>query len=359
MALMNKLWSKKHRWKTITVLVVILLGGGGWYWRNGEKSPKETLAEDSRATVEKGDLEVTFEELGDIAAKNLVDVASKVSGRIVELVVEEGQTVKAGQKLAVIQPGKTGAEKFLPSTLTAPIGGLLLRYVKDPDSNQSPKAFPEVGDYVTGLFESQNPTYMMSVADMREIIVRLKINEMDILKLRENMPVTVHVDAVPDEVFPAKVTMISPQAEKEKRGGKVFRVEVTLDKADARLRSGMTARVKAVLDKRVEVLKMPLSALYEEKGLDLVYLDREEEKPKQVFIKTGLRTETDVEILEGLEEDQKVHTEKPVEFEEISKEEFKERRKQMRKEERQKNGGNKAGKRRSGRAMRRAMRRAR
>jgi len=339
MALMKKLWMKKHRWKTITVLVIALASGGFWKWKQGKKAEEDLLSDDTRAEVVRGDLEVTFEELGDIAAKDVVDVASKVSGRVIKLFVQEGDNVKEGEQLAVIQPGKTAAEKYLPSTLTAPISGLLLRYKKDPDSNSSPKEWPEVGDFVTGVFESQNPTYMMAVADMRQIVVRLKINEMDILKLKQDMPVTVELDAVPDETFPAKVTVISPQAEKEKRGGKVFRVEVTLDRADPRLRTGMTARVKAVLEKRVEVLKMPLAALYEEKGLALVYFDREEEEPIQVFVKTGLRTETDVEILEGLKEDQKVHTEKPVKFQELTKDEFKERKKEMRKEERTKNGG--------------------
>lgn len=354
MALMKKLWSKKHRWKTVAVLVAILAGGGFWKWRKGQKEKDNALSGDTRAEVTKGDLEVTFEELGDIAAKNVVDVAPKVGGRVVKLFVEEGEVVKQGDPLAVIQPGKTEAEKYLPSTLTAPIGGLLLRYVKDPDSNAPPKEWPEIGDFVTGIYDGQNPTYMLSVADMRQVIVRLKINEMDILKLKQDMPVTVHVDAVPNEVFAASVTVISPQAEKEQRGGKVFRVQVTLHKADERLRTGMTARVKAVLDKRIEVLKMPLAALYEEKGLELVYLDQENDKPKQVFVKTGLRTETDVEILEGLKEDLKVHTEKPVEFTALTPDDFKERRKVMREEEREKNGGRE----KSGKVSRRAMRAA-
>ncbi|PCI38009.1 MAG: hypothetical protein COB53_05380 [Elusimicrobia bacterium] len=352
MALIKKLWMKKHRWKTISLLV-LALAGGGWKWHQTKEAATDEFADDTRAEIVHGDLEVTFEELGDIAAKNIVHVASKVSGRIVKTFAQEGDTIQRGQSLAIIQPGKTEAEKFLPSTLKAPISGLLLRYLKDPDSNSPPKAWPEIGDFVTGIFQSQNPTYMLSVADMSKIIVRLKINEMDILKLKQNMKVTVEIDAVPDEVFPAKVTVISPQAEKERRGGKVFRVEVTLNDADPRLRSGMTARVKAVLDKRVEVLKMPLAALYQEKGLELVYLDIEGEDPKQVFVKTGLRTETDVEILEGLKEDQKVHTEKPVKFTKLSKEKFKERNKKIRAEQR-KNGGK--GKKRKMKRGRKGMR---
>ncbi|OIO11661.1 MAG: hypothetical protein AUJ52_01665 [Elusimicrobia bacterium CG1_02_63_36] len=353
MALIKKLWSKKHRWKTATALALLVAAGGAWFWHQKRKSAEAENAEDTRADVDRGSLEVTFEELGDIAAKNIVNVPSKVSGRVMKLYVEEGQTVKEGRELAIIQPGKTAADKYLPSTVVAPIGGLLLRYVKNPDGKTAPEPWPEVGDYVTGLFDSTNPNYLMSVADMGELVVRLKINELDILKLKEGMPVTVSVDALPDEDFEAKVAVISPQAERENRGGKVFRVEVAIAKADPRLRNGMTARVKAVLEKREGVLKIPLSGLYEEKGLNLVYLDREAQQPKQVFVKAGLRTETDVEILEGLTEGQKIHTEKPVLFEEIPKDDFKERKKKL--EESEKSGDGK----KSRKASRRAMRAAR
>jgi len=271
----------------------------------------------------KGDLEVRFSEIGDISAKNTVDIASKVSGRIIELSVQEGDRVKTGQKLAVIQPGKTGAERFLPSTVVSPIEGTLIRYIKNPDSSNQNAAFAEKGEYVTGIFESQNPTFMMTVADMRTVIVKLKINEMDILKLREEMPVKVSVDALPEMEFPATVSMISPQAEKDPRGGKVFRVEVTLDKNDPRLRTGMTARVDALLEKREGVLKIPLTGLFEERGVPLVYLDVPGGKPRQAVIGTGLKTELDVEVTTGLEEGQKVHTEKPVIFDELPKDELK------------------------------------
>lgn len=314
------------RWKAVTAAAVALAVAGGGWWAYKKKAGKKgpaMPAEETDVEVTKGDLETRFRELGDIAAKNTIDIASKVSGRIVELAVKEGDRVRAGQKLAVVQPGKTGAEKFLPSEVTAPIDAVVLAYVKS-GSNNSAVEFIEEGAYVTGLFESQNPTYLMTLADMRRVIVKLRINEMDILKLKEGMPVEVMVDSIAGAVFPAVVSVISPQAERESRGGKIFRVEVSLDKPDPRLRTGMTARVDAVLEKRSGVLRLPLTGLFEEKGAEVVYLkpSGKGDKPKQAVVKTGMRTEMEIEVLGGLKEGDKVLTEKPVEFDAVPAEEL-------------------------------------
>ncbi|MDE2291983.1 MAG: efflux RND transporter periplasmic adaptor subunit, partial [Elusimicrobia bacterium] len=259
------------KWLIGTVVLALVGGGGWWAWKVHAKSAADDAGKDTSAEVTQGDLETHFQEIGDIAAKNAVNVASKVSGRVIELDVQEGAHVSAGQKVAVVQPGKTGAEKFLPSEVHAPIQGVVLTYIKE-GSNDSNGTFVHVGDYVTGLFDSQNPTYIMTVADMRVVIVKMRINEMDVLKLRQGMPVDVLVDAIPGAKFPASITMISPQAEEQSRGGKVFRVEVTLAKPDPRLRTGMTARVDALLERHKDVLRLPLTGLFEEKGAEVAYL---------------------------------------------------------------------------------------
>ncbi|MBI5597157.1 MAG: efflux RND transporter periplasmic adaptor subunit [Elusimicrobia bacterium] len=313
-------------WTVAGIVVVLAAAGGGWAWKSRAKGKKGALAgaeEEAFAEVSKGRLETKFRELGDVTAKSTVDVASKVSGRVIDLLVSEGARVKAGQKLAVVQPGKTGAEKFLPSEVVAPIGGVVLAYVK-PGSNNSTVEFIDIGDYVTGLFESPNPTYLMTIADMRTIIVKLRINEMDVLKLAEGDAVEVVVDAIPGSSFPAHIAVISPQAEKESRGGKVFRVEVSLDKPDPRLRTGMTARVDAVLEKRDDALRLPLTGLFEEKGAEVVYFPppQKDGKARQALVKTGMRTELEIEVLDGLKPGDKLLTEKPVDFDPVAPEEL-------------------------------------
>jgi len=104
-----------------------------------------------------------------------------------------------------------------------------MRYVPAADRNYNVK-FPRIGDYLTGLFDSQSPTYLMTVADLSRLVVNMQINEMDVLKLSPGLPVTVTVDALEGASFAARVSLISPQAEKNNAGLKVFKVEVELDR---------------------------------------------------------------------------------------------------------------------------------
>jgi multidrug efflux pump subunit AcrA (membrane-fusion protein) len=292
--------------------VVVAAGAlGGWAWKKHASAAPTDAAE--AAAVSRGDLEKHFVDSGEIAPKNYVDVASQVSGRVVSLTIDEGSKVKKGEELCVIQPGRSEAERYVPTSVKAPIDGVVMRFQRQGSTEQA--SLVRVGDYVTGLVESNAPTYLFTVADLTRLVVRMKISEMDVLKLHEGMDVKVTVDAIPEANFPAKVSLVSPQAEKDNNGIKSFRVDVALIKNDPRLKPGMTARVDGLLESRRNVLKIPLSAVFEEQGKDVAYVGETgaKEKPRRVALKLGLRNETDAELLEGPKAGEKLLTEKPVE----------------------------------------------
>ena len=301
----------RRRWKAWVIGFVVFAGVAalGWWW--WKKRAKAGPSAQETATLKSGDIEVKFSDSGELTPKNKIDVASKVSGRITELAVQEGQRVKQGEKLATIQPGRTEAERYVPFTLTAPLSGVAMRYQRE-GSNEESKLV-RLGDYVTGLLDSTNPSYLLSVGDLSQLKVVLKISEMDILKLKEGMTVDVAVDAVQGSAFPSKVTLVSPQADRDRNDLKTFRVEVTLDKSDERLKPGMTARVSGLLDSRRKVLKLPLSAVFEEGGAEFSYKRGADGKTEKTPVKLGLRNETDAEVLSGLKEGDTVLTEKPPE----------------------------------------------
>ncbi|MBI4677392.1 MAG: efflux RND transporter periplasmic adaptor subunit [Elusimicrobia bacterium] len=306
-------WSK-GRWIAVAVALAVLAGGGFYGYKKYKDRKKAPADGDNVAVVERGDIELHFKDSGELTPKHSVDVAPKVSGRVIELLVDEGSRVKKGDRLAVIQPGRTETEGYVPVAVTSPIDGVVMRY-QPKGSYQQESTLAKLGDYVIGLMESTNPTYLMTVADISKLVVKMKISEMDILKLKEGMGVTVEVDALPESKFPSKVTMVSPQADKDQNNLKNFKVEVSLLKYDTRLKPGMTARVDGLLDTRKGVLKIPLSAVFEEKGKEVGYLSPADKKAKaaKVPLKLGLRNETDVEVKDGVKEGQKLLTEKPVE----------------------------------------------
>ena len=303
--MVNRKWTSKMR-TTAAVAVVALLGAVGFKKYKGQKEPEGSTA----VAVGRGDIELHFVDSGELTPKIYADIASKVSGRVIDMTVDEGARVKKGDKLCTIQPGRTEAEAYVPTSLQAPISGIVMRYQNRSANNPEEGKISKLGDYVTGMMDSNTPTYILTVADLSKLVVKMKISEMDVLKLHEGMNVDVKVDALPEEKYPARVTLVAPQAEKDNNNLKNFKVEVTLLKLDARLKPGMTARVDGLLDVRRKVLKLPLSAVFEEAGKEWVYVD-EKPKARRVELKLGLRSETDAELLSGPKEGEKLLTEKP------------------------------------------------
>ena len=88
----------------IALLVVAVLCGGGWYaWKTWDAtdSTRERVA---TATVQRGDLEDAITATGTLQPRDYVDVGTQVSGQLKVLKAAIGDTVKAGDLLAEIDP---------------------------------------------------------------------------------------------------------------------------------------------------------------------------------------------------------------------------------------------------------------
>ena len=291
-----------------------LLSGGGWWGYKLYKSTSSVEAEIDKVNVSKGDIEIKFQDIGDIAPKNTVEVFARVGGRVEAVNVKEGDSVEKGVKVAVVQPGQSEADKFLPVEVAAPISGTVM-CCESSGYNQVAELV-KVGQRISGVVDSGQPTCLMQVADLNRMVVRLNVSEMEVLKLRPGMPVKVSADALPSLDLSGRIAMISPKAEKDNRSGvKTFREEVDIDQKNSQARPGMTARIETVMDGKKNTLKMPISGLFEERGKKFAYLDLSKAKAKKVDVRTGLRNETEVEILSGLKEGDTVYTDKPLNLE--------------------------------------------
>ena len=102
----------------------------------------------------------------------------------------------------------------------------------------------ELGETVTSGVSSFNAgTVLFTVADLKSLIIRVNLNEVDIAKVHVGQPVRVSLDAYPQKVFTGKVSFVSPSAELVEKI-KVFKVEVTLDELGESFKTGMSANVE-------------------------------------------------------------------------------------------------------------------
>lgn len=101
-----------RQWLIGLVLLAVLGVLLWWFWPSTPKSqqmgrgPFDDMGPVPvrLAKVEQGDFAIELKALGTVTAYNTVNVRSRVDGELVKVLFEEGQKVKAGQLLAVIDP---------------------------------------------------------------------------------------------------------------------------------------------------------------------------------------------------------------------------------------------------------------
>lgn len=276
----------------ITLGAAAALGAAGWgwkRWRGGGEKPPETVK------IEKGAVENRFFEAAEVVPEALVSVRSPVSGVLEKVFVKRGDKVKKGQRLAVIQPGRSRAERFQPVDVDAPITGTIV------------VSYLEEGDSVNQTGES---SVIVEITDLASMEIQLSINEIDVFKVKAGMPAKVTLDAVPGETFPGRVKEVSPGVTGKQQktrsyygqsneAVKSFEAIVTLERSDLRFRPGMTARVDLLIAKAEDVPVVPLSAVSEDAGKTFVHVPGAK-GPERVEVELGLRSAMNAEVKKGL-----------------------------------------------------------
>jgi multidrug efflux pump subunit AcrA (membrane-fusion protein) len=147
-------------------------------------------------------------------------------------------------------------------------------------------------------------TVLMSIADLTRMVVKAKINEVNIGRVAAGQPVDVRLDALPGRTFHGAVTAISPRGEKI-NGIVTYQATIEIDNKDQTLRPLMTANVDILTDRLTDVITVPLEALRTEQGDDIVYVMANGGRlPRKVRV--GLRSESHAVIVYGLQEGETV-----------------------------------------------------
>jgi len=204
----------------------------------------------------------------------------------------------------------------------------------------------ELGETVTGSGSFNAGTVISTVADLSTMLVKAGINEVDIGKIHLGQEARITLDAFPRVVFKGTISRIAPAARFDDQV-KVFDVEIALDELGRELRTGMTANIEIRGEVREKVLAVPVESVFVRGEEEVVYVLREtplpktepsndadesaleagdeveetatdEEKwrddPRQQWrrwyeerkVVTGISSTTEVEVVEGLEEGEKV-----------------------------------------------------
>lgn len=112
----------------------------------------------------------------------------------------------------------------------------------------------EVGNQVIESNNFNEGTTIAAIADVEKMIFEGKVDESEVGKIREDLPLEITVGALEDQVFEAVLDYIAPKG-KEENGAIQFEIKGTLTKQeDIFIRAGLSANASIILDRADSVL---------------------------------------------------------------------------------------------------------
>jgi len=147
----------------------------------------------------------------------------------------------------------------------------------------------------------QTQTLFTVAQDLREMQIKISVDEADIGKVREGQPVIYTVDSFPGREFRAEVKQIRKDPQ-EKQNVVTYVVVANAPNPDKMLMPGMTANARIVIDAHANVHKVPVAALRfspaGERGPEASHLWTlgEDQRPRPVPVRVGLSDGSMVEV---------------------------------------------------------------
>lgn len=188
------------------------------------------------------------------------------------------------------------ARKKLDKTIIdAPSDGIVILYET---YREGQKRKPRIGDTV---LQNQPILYLPDISTM---IVKTRVREVDLHKVSMGKRCDVSVAAYPDKLLKGRIAFIGALATETgeaARGAKYFQMTVNLTTADADLRPGMTARVNILAHKVINVLTLPVHAIFNDRNQEICFVYRDGGY-QAISVTTGSENEDLVEIVSGLQE---------------------------------------------------------
>lgn len=167
----------------------------------------------------------------------------------------------------------------------------------------------KVGNSVIQANTFNEGTTIASIADMGDMIFRGKVDETEVGRVKEGMPITLSIGALNNKKFNAILEYVSPKGINE-NGAILFEIKAAAKIPEGvYIRAGYSANAEIVLDKADDVITIPESSVEFINDSAYVYVLKEE-KITQVFdkkyVKVGLSDGIKIEIKEGLTEKDRV-----------------------------------------------------
>lgn len=250
-----------------------------------------------------GSIQTTITSTATVQPQNRLEIKPPINGRIEEILVNEGDKVKAGQTLAWMSSTERAAlmdaarsqgpealkyweEVYKPTPLLSPIDGEVIV------SKDYPGQIITTNDAVVVLSD--------------HLIVQAQVDETDIGKIKLGQEASLSLDAYPQIKIKGKVNHIYYESVIQ-NNVTIYQVDILPEKVPPMFRSGMSATVNIVEKAKDKILTLPVGAVKRGKEGAYVLISKGKgEKPEERGVEVGISDDKNVEIISGLTPDDKV-----------------------------------------------------
>lgn len=362
----RRTWLQRKRLWAGLLAGAVVIGGGGALISQRRSASQQRSLDTYTVLARQGSLPGVITASGELEAFRKVNVSPKRQGVLEKLYVEEGDSVQAGQALALMDGGdlnerldelraqlRSAKAQLNRSQSELQRRGALIRQggISLDDYNSARSTFlvdkaaveaaqqrlkqrmKEQGDLTVrapfagvvtarfadpGAFVTPTTSASASAGASSSSIVELaqgleavaKVPESDIGRIQVGQNASVRVDAFPDRRFPARVRQIAPRAEKLNNVTS-FEVKLQLINPPPELRIGMTADIDFSTGNLASRTLIPTVAVVTEQGKPGVLLVGPGNQPTFQAVTLGASSGKDTQILEGLQSGTRVFIDLP------------------------------------------------
>jgi len=177
----------------------------------------------------------------------------------------------------------------------------------------------EVGNQVIESNNFNEGTTIAAIADIEKMIFQGKVDESEVGKISEDLPLEITVGAIENKIFDAVLDYIAPKG-KEENGAIQFEIKGTLNKQDTVfIRAGLSANASIILGRADSVLavKEALIQFDDKTKLPYVEIEKGDQQFERKDVELGISDGIFVEIKSGISDDDKIkvwNVVKPDEF---------------------------------------------
>lgn len=340
----NMSFLKKHFKKIIIIAVILIALFVGFKIKNRNNDQKFDSKKETLINPQKKDLVQQITLAGSIDAAYKAELKFQTSGQLGWVGIKVGDKVKKYQTIANLNQDqlkkqlemdfnnyKTTASNFYDvkdqykdSVITTEIRRILERNQNTLDNSVINY---ELGDLAIKYSRLSSPisgvvvavdqpnagvnvspaNNIASIIDPQSLYFKSQIDQEDVVKIKVGDKAKIKIDSFPDQTFDSEITYISftPVIGQTSTVYEV-RFKLFLKNDDLKYRLSMDGDANIILKEISNALTIPIDTVYQDQDQPYVFTVDQNKNLVKKTIKIGIETDTEVEILEGLNENDQI-----------------------------------------------------